>query len=250
MDLPWHQYVTFIDDKTLVEYDTREYGFVLDNDFTIEDAQARRYEQLVPGRDGTLDLTDALGGVHFENRLITLPFTFNNKSMERFHYESSRIRRLLDGRRIRALFSTDPGYYWVGRCQVGTELVFHGWMKLTVTIDAYPFKLALTSSYEPWRWDPFSFIDGTVTNPIDVVLNNQTKTVQLPKDPAAQKVILWLNKGDSGQVSAKLTTDNTWHLLRRGENTFPEITLSATEESTLQLKGTGTVGVEYRVGSL
>lgn len=241
-------FVTFIDDATGTEYDTRDWGFFLAPVMEVPDAMARRRQQEVPGLDGTLDLTDALGGVNYENRELEFRFVFANNSAERYHYESTRMRNLLDGRRFRAVVSDDLGWYWVGRCQVGTRRVGRSLMELVVTMDAFPFKLNITSSYEAWKWDSFSFVDGVVTQQDDVELDDETKTVDLPIDPAGSKVKLWLNTG--ANVQAKMSTEQTWHALKPGANSIPEIRMSRSVGTVLQLRGTGSVGVEYRTGSL
>ena len=75
------------------------------NSFSIEDAKARKYEVQVPGRDGALDLTDALGGVCYENRAIEMRFSCVNYVSERFHLLVSDIRNALDGRIVQAVKS-------------------------------------------------------------------------------------------------------------------------------------------------
>lgn len=244
------EYVQFEEESTGTVYDTRNWGYFRAPTMKVPDAKARGYEVTIPGRDGTLDLTEALGGVYFENREITLEFLYDQGSEERFHYESSRIRNIIDGKVFRVSASTDMGYFWLGRCSVDTSMLGRDMMKLTVTVDAGPHKLSVSSSYEAWRWSPFSFVDGVVTQPSDVTLSNQTKTVTLPVDPARGKPALWLNSGAAGAVTARLSSSTLWLSLKPGKNVFPEIRMSDKEQRTLVLRGTGSVGVEYRLGSL
>lgn len=243
-------FILFEDEATGEEYDTREWGYFQAPIMEIPDAQARRYQVTVPGRDGALDLTDALGGTSYENRELSFRFVFENGNEERYHHEASRIRNLMDGRRFRATLSHDNQWYWTGRCHVEARRMGRVLTSLTVTMDAEPFKRSTTSSYEPWLWDPFSFVDGIIIHQEDVVLDNSTETVELPVDPAASKVTLWLNAGNSGAVQAKMSTERTWHALKRGANTIPEIRMDRAASTYLQLRGTGTVGIEYRLGSL
>ena len=254
IDLDQHassKYATITIDGTSTVYDLRDLGFLL-SDYSIPDPNARRHEVDVPGRDGTLDLTEALGGVYFENRTVELTLSGNAASSEYFQRNCSILRNAFDGRVCRLTFSDDPNYYWLGRAGVGAERLGRHHMTVTITIDAYPYKLAIDGSYDQWRWSPFSFIDGVVTHPEDVVLSNQTKTVTLPIDPARQKVTLWLNSGSSGSVRVRTDREDptTYHLLRMGRNKFPEVRMSATAETVLYLTGTGSVGVDYRRGSL
>ena len=173
----------------------------------VSDPQVRRYEVQVPGRDGSLDLTEALGGVYFEDRKVTVELRCVNWTEEKFHVLASTVRNAIEGRMCRITLSADLGYYWRGRPTV--EAVWNplGASDVKITAKVAPYKYSVLTSYEPWQWSPFSFVNGVISQQSDVVLNNETKSVTLPKDPAKGK-------------------------------------------PTLMLKGTGRVGVEYRLGSL
>ena len=140
--------------------------------FKIADAQARRYSVDVPGRDGTLDLSDALGGVYYENRKIEMTFSCVNYVADLFHALASDMRNALDGKVVRAAFSHDATFFWRGRAQVDAEWCGR-WSKVTVTMDAEPYKYT-ASSYEPWLWDTFSFVSGVITQAADIELTGET----------------------------------------------------------------------------
>ena len=248
---PNSEHVTIIIDATGEVVDLRTLDFLL-ADYTIPDPNAKKHEVQVPGRDGTLDLTEALGGVYFENRSIELVLKGNAVTSEHFQLKCSQLRNTLDGKVCRLTFSDDPSYYWIGRMAVDAERMGRHHMTITLHLDAYPYKLKIDGSYDPWRWDPFSFVDGEITHPEDVVVNNQTKTFTLPTDPARQKATLWLNSGSSGSVWVRTNREDpsTRHLLRLGRNRFPEVRMAADVETTLYITGTGSVGVDYRRGSL
>ena len=242
-------HVTFVDDQTGDEHDSRDLELIL-TDVQISDPVARRAEVTIPGRDNTLDLTEALGGVRFERRQVTLSFACVNWTTTRHWHLASTLRNALDGRLMRVVLSDDLAFYWLGRCSVEVERPGAEASVVTVTVDADAHKYAINSSYDPWQWSPFSFVDGVITQQADVVLANETKSVTLPIDPARLKPTLWLNVGGSGSVSARVSTDQEWHPLRSGKNVLPEIRMSDRAETTLLMRGTGRVGVEYRVGSL
>lgn len=254
IDLDLHpnsEHVTITVNATNTVYDLRDLGFLLSG-YKIPDPQVRRHEVRVPGRDGTLDLTEALGGVYFENRTIELTLNGNAVTSERFQHNCSQLRNIFDGKVCKLTFSDDISYYWLGRVSVDAERMGRHHMTITLHVDAYPYKLAIDGSYEPWHWDPFSFVDGVITHPEDVILSNQTKTVTLPPDPARQKVTLWLNSGSSGSVRVRTDREDpgAYHLLRLGRNRFPEVRMESNAETVLYLTGTGSVGIDYRRGSL
>ena len=215
------------------------------NKIEIEDAEARKYQVTVPGRDGALDLSDALGGVYFGNRKIEMSFSCVNYVADLFHALASDMRNALDGKVVRAAFSHDATFFWRGRAQVDAEWCGR-WSKVTVTMDAEPYKYT-ASSYEPWLWDTFSFVSGIITQAADIELTGETVSEVLPADPARGKPTLWLN---TGNAQARLSTEKVWHTLKPGANMIPEIRLNPDGETTLLLNGTGSVGIEYRIGSL
>lgn len=234
-------------ESSMAEYNTLEDWNLALTKVTISDADARRYEVTVPGRDGILDLSDALGGVYYENRAIELRFVCLNYTTERFHLLASTIRNAIAGKTCRFTFSDDLAFFWRGRPQIDAEWPNVEHTELVISMSAEPYKYNVTSSYEPWIWDSFNFETGVITQTSDITLTGGTETVTLPIDPARSKPTLWLN---TGSARARLSSDNTWHALSAGANVFPEIRMSADAESTLYLNGTGSVGIEYRVGSL
>ena len=243
----WVSSATFTVEGTGSVYDTLDDWDMVLMSATVGDPTLRKHEVAIPGRDGALDLSESLGGAYYENRRIEMRFACVNRTLERFHLLASTIRNAIDGRTCRITFSSDLGYFWRGRPQVEVEWVGVEHSVVTIRIDAEPFKYNTVSSYDPWLWDSFSFVDGVVTQQSDVELTGGTETVTLPRDPARGKPTLWLN---SGNARAKLSTQSAWQVLKAGANVFPEIRMSDSGEVTLQLNGTGSVGVEYRVGSL
>lgn len=240
-------FVTFIDEATNSRYVTTTDWDLIWRSIEIEDALARRFSVTVPGRDGQLDLSDALGGIYYENRNIVLEFVCVNYIIERFNLLASRIRNALDGKVCRVVLSNDSSYFWRGRPQIEAEWGGLNYSIIRVSMDAEPYKYSVSSSYDPWIWNTFSFVNGTIVTESDVVVNNRTIERTLPADRARGKPTIWLN---NGEVQVKLSTMTQWLTLKSGANVFPEIRMSAQEPKVLQLKGKGTVGIDYRLGSL
>ena len=242
----WVNYATITVEKSGTVYNTLTDWETTLTDGSVGDPTLRKHEVVVPGRDGVLDMSEALGGVYFEDRRIEFRLVCVNSTLDKFHALASTIRNAIDGKMCHITFSDDLGYYWRGRPTVDVT-----WdvpcSAVVVRADVEPYKYSVLTSYEPWLWSPFSFVNGVISQQSDVVLNNETKSVTLPKDPAKGKPTLWLNQGSA---QAKLSDEAAWHTLANGANTFPEIRMSADSTLTLMLKGTGRVGVEYRLGSL
>lgn len=117
-----------------------------------------------PGMDGSIDLTAAIRGYPvFEERTGTMTFVSRDR-FARWNAMRSRAMGMLQGHRVVLRFQDDPGWYWEGTCSVrgGNEQP----RGATVTMDyrLFPYKYAEDLTTEPWKWDPFSFIDGVVGN--------------------------------------------------------------------------------------
>ena len=214
---------------------------------------AKLVEIDVMGMDGVLDLTEAVtGSVRYGKRTLRFVFDARNCGYRKWADLISEISNKIHGKKVRIVLDCDNEYYYEGRCTVDTSKINDITSEFVITCECYPYKTAVASENGDWLWDPFSFVDGVITRPEDVVLNNQTKTVTLPTDPARQKVTLWLNSGLSGSVWVRTNREDpsTRHLLRLGRNRFPEVRMMPDAETTLYLTGTGSVGVDYRRGSL
>jgi hypothetical protein len=238
-------------DATISVEDVGEEFSLLDEGFLVTDVSigkvdVRTNKVQVPGRDGDLDLTEALGGVTYGNRDIVLALATAYDTTSAFLTAASSMRNKLDGRQVKVTLSSDAAYYWQGRASFEYEYG-KGVSEATLTVDAEPFKRSVYSSYDPWEWDPFNFVTGVVTQANDISVSNSTATLEMPRDPARTRPTLWLN---SGTAKVRLKGQTSWQTLKAGANIVPEIRLSDTEDTALEVSGTGHVGVEYRVGSL
>lgn len=70
----------------------------------------------IPGGDGSVDLTEALGSVRFRDRECT--FTFSVLPMDDFEVKKREVSNLLNGLKCKIRVDKDPDYYWEGRCAV------------------------------------------------------------------------------------------------------------------------------------
>lgn len=120
----------------------------------------------VPGADGSLDLTEALGDVYYGPR--ELVFSLGKVISNRYEQDST-VKNALHGRRMKIVLSDDPGRYYVGRLTVGEWVRDHGLGRVTIsaTCDPWRFKTAAT------------VVTGTVPNSgtLTLVLPNERRPV-------------------------------------------------------------------------
>lgn len=82
----------------------------------IPPARAKSNFVDIPGGDGSVDLTEALGEVKYKDRECT--FTFTAFPEDNFEEKKREISNLINGKRCKIVVDKDPEYYWQGRCFV------------------------------------------------------------------------------------------------------------------------------------
>lgn len=104
----------------------------------------------IPGADGSIDLTEALGAVRYKTRNCSFPFSVF--PYEDFEEKKKQIANLLNGRRCKIRLDKDPDYYWVGRCSVNNYSSNKNLNKITVnaTVEPYKYKVKETNVLVPF----------------------------------------------------------------------------------------------------
>lgn len=198
----------------------------------------------VPGRDGDLDLTEALGAgvVRYKNR--TLKFTFTVPNARWGWKKQSEIASYLHGQKLKIILDEEKEFYWYGRCMVDSYTPNKGICTVVIKCDVEPYKMQVSDGSRYWLWDPFSFKDSIIPqNKITLTSGKETK-VNLAN----------LKK----QVSPTFTTtthdvtvtfNGTTYSLDYGTSTLYNILLQE-GDNFLTFKGTGTVTISYKGGML
>ena len=93
----------------------------------------------IPGGDGSVDLTEALGEVKFKDRECS--FTFTAFPHEDFEEKKKTVSNLLNGMRCRIEVDKDPGFYWEGRCSVNEYASDKNLHQIVVGAVVAPYKL-------------------------------------------------------------------------------------------------------------
>lgn len=93
----------------------------------------------IPGSDGSIDLTEALGEVRFNDR--ECKFTFTVLPSDNFEQKKTEVSNLLNGKRCKICVDKDPDYYWNGRCFVNEYASDRNLHKIVVGATVAPYKL-------------------------------------------------------------------------------------------------------------
>ena len=93
----------------------------------------------IPGADGSIDLTEALGMVRYKNRECS--FVFSVFPYEDFEEKKKEVSNLLNGKKCKIKLDKDAEYFWIGRCSVNTYASDKNLHKITVKATVEPYKL-------------------------------------------------------------------------------------------------------------
>lgn len=93
----------------------------------------------IPGGNGSVDLTEALGEVKFNDRECS--FTFTVFPYEDFEEKKTKVSNLLNGKRCKITVDKDPDYYWDGRCFISEYESNKNLHKIVVKATVAPYKL-------------------------------------------------------------------------------------------------------------
>ena len=216
------------------------------NNYIGEPKMETTYIQ-IPGRNGLIDASEAITGRRvFKKR--PLAFELGGKN-PRLNWDGiiSKMRNEIHGRVCRITLDNDRAYYWRGRVFLEDFDRFRELGTFTLSVpNAEPYKYSLTTSAEPWLWDPFNFETGIITY-IGAVTISGTETITIPAGymPTSPEIVV-------SDLSGTLTLDygGQTYTLTTGTNKIPSILVGGVSDVELTFTGDAKVQIVYRSGSL
>lgn len=164
--------VTFGDKKS---YD--DWGLILTEYPNIEPPEPRTYSVEVPGGNGSVDLTEAFGGVTYEDRKLEFKFKAV-KQRDDVPLLLQKIQAALHGKRMQIVLDSDPEYYYDARVTVdGYEMSGNNEataLYVDVSAVAYPFKIGADAEQTVLLefMPDYVLIEGTISS-----LNKSTPVI-------------------------------------------------------------------------
>lgn len=195
----------------------------------------------IPGADGYLDMTDYFG-TRYDTRKMVIECEAEDRNYYNWAGIMSQLSNYLHGKKRKIVLDWDNGFYYLGRGSCKYEKDNRVYSGVTLTFQCDPYKYDLTASDEDWLWDPFSFEGGVIREYGHLAVNGMLAlTVIGSCMPVVPKIF----------VSADMTVEfeGITYQLRAGENYLPDIEIKEGEQFIL-FRGTGTVTISYRGGSL
>ena len=180
----------------------------------------------IPGRDGSLDLTEALGEVKYNSRDFKFIFTINPNDTMTFDEKVSQVSNALNGKLCQITLDRDPDYYWFGRCMVDKYSQNKNQEQITVKATVNPYKLKQTETVATFE------------------LSSEEQTVSLENGRMAVVPVIECTDDNAevtfGEVTAKLSAGRQKVLSIRFVEGF----------NVLTLKGSGTITFTWQEGEL
>lgn len=196
----------------------------------------------IPGADGTLDLTEFLGGdVVYERR--KMEFTFiTTKARKQWSSIYSEIQNCIHGQEMKIILDEDQGFYYFGRVSVNEWKSDVKYSTIAINAEVDPYKYERYGSLDDWLWDPFCFEGGIIRNyknlkvegKMILMIPGQRKKVVPVFDCSAQMTVEYEEKSYSLPI---------------GRSKIPDIQIGFGEHF-LTFTGNGIINVDYRGGSL
>lgn len=225
-----------------------DWGLYVTNTNYIKEPKQNTNYVSVPGRDGLIDLSEILSGrLTYSSREIKIELAGRRNKIT-WDGVISTFRNEINGKICRIIFDNDEGYYWRGRVDIKDFSSALNLGKLTIDIpNADPYKYDVTSSVDPWLWDPFNFETGVITQTGSETIVG-SGSVEIPHGHmlTCPEIIV----SDKLSTSFTVEFEGTTYELSQGTNKIPSIMVGGDSVAVLNFTGSATVQVAYRGGSL
>lgn len=189
----------------------------------IPPAQPKTNYVEIPGGDTSIDLTEALGGVHFHDRECKFTFSVNPADDKTFEERRMIVANALNGKRCNICLDKDPDYYYSGRITINEWLQDRNLKQFVIGARVAPYKYRRNETV----------VSVTLSNtPQKVILVNGRKKV----------VPVITCTGNTTIVFGSATFN-----VSAGTHIMPDICLTE-GANPVMVSGTGTVTFTYREG--
>ena len=216
----------------------------------------------IPGRSGSLDLTESFGPVVYADRQGSIEFYWDHETeptqtdidtrREFVNWESwidayTSVMKYLHGQKLKCVLEDDPDYYYEGRFIVSQWQSDKNFSTITVNYTVSPYKFSRYEYGNDWLWDPFDFENDVVSDLANLYLD-PILGLTVPIVGSSYRSIPTIECTANG---VQLYFDNypTPIQLSKGENR-PSLVVITEGAHVLRFVGRGYVTIHYRGGSL
>lgn len=179
----------------------------------------------VPGADGSIDASESLGEIKFNDR--TGSFVFSVLPKDDFEEKKTQISNLLNGLKCKIILDKDPEFYYLGRLMVSDYKANKMLRQITIDFRVQPYKFK----------------------------KNVTTVEVKPKTPKAAQTVILENNRMSVVPTITTTKDTTITFgdatikMNAGTHKFLNIYLKQ-GENPITVESEGVVTITYQEGAL
>ena len=216
-------FTRLIDNKVIETYN--DFGLLL-SPFELEIPEVQtNYIDLI-GRDGSIDLTEVLGQVNYNNRELSLTFTVCSGIKNTLEIYTE-LANFLHGQRTKIVLPSFEDYYLIGRCKIGNLNRTKKTNQITITANCEPYK---------YKQELTEITEEIGELPYKITINN-LKMPTIPTITTTNNVLMNFENADYSWSEGEHL--NTSIVLKEGENIF-----------TFKEGSSGTVTFSYQEGTL
>lgn len=198
----------------------------------------------IPGADGSLDYTEALGGVKYGDRegswtfYVLNPLSGFGGTYLPWNQLYSLIMTKVHGKRKRIWLESDPDYYYTGRIFVDQWNSNKDYSKITLKyiIDPWKYPITTTSNYD-WKWNEL-FSNTIFYGTFDVVGQKHRNLINPSSSPITPSLYCTSSMDvtfGANQYTVPSGTSTAKFVLAPGNN-------------FMVFKGNGRVTIDYSMG--
>ena len=137
--------------------------------------QVRRVTETIPGRNGVLDYTSAITGYPtYDNRTIRLIICIHKTKKAELEVARDDIFKLAHGKRVNISFSDIEGIF-TGTGQIEAEEDGLRYKRLTISVDAYPYRFTGTKKIELTATAEGITKDFEINMPVNPTVENENE---------------------------------------------------------------------------
>lgn len=224
--------VTITDEASNASYHTyTDWGLYITNTNCIGSPEQYTKYVEVPGRNGLVDLSEAVAGRQvYTKREIKIQLA-GAKNKTSWSSTLSDIRNKINGKICRFVFDDDTTYFWRGRVEIKDFSSALKLGKFTISVPtADPYKYAVTAT---------TIGPTTISGSGDVTVPKGTM-------PTCPEIVVT----DKTSTNFTVTYSGVEYSLASGTNKIPSILVGGNSAVTLSFSGTAKVQIVYRSGSL
>ena len=201
----------------------------------------------IPFRDGVLDYTQYSGRTFYDNR--DLEFDFKLIDPDRFYLVYSALAEYLHGKYMQVTIPEDPSYYYYGMCELSELEVSKALGKITISIDAEPYKYSKSSPQDEIKWDDVNF-ETTIFRYIGTLSITDSYTLTITKGGNPVVPVITVSNITSDTFKVRSSRNGKTYTLVSGKNRFPDLTVGGSSDVKLVFTGSADVVVDYKEARL